>query len=400
LIELRDGVAHVNAPSHAGVRVKQGAGEFVAIGASSVALLSGTHAEISFGDLVLRVANVSAGATTPRADLGGDRSVLAAFGLSFAAVSALVASFAFFMPPLGITDDEGLDRDRMIVMRDYLSAIAERERENQPENSDPGQPSRENGAPAEAAQGAAGKMGKLGAHPDPKKFGVKGDAPVVQLSRHEQLEQAAVFGTIGLLNSMNASNTPSNPFGDMQSGHDSVDAIGNMFGDSIGEAAGIGGLSFSGLAEGGGGKGVGVGMNGIGTCAGMNCGPGGGFGGDHGRLKPDHVSRVPRVRPDGTSIVSGHLPPEVIQRIVRQNFGRFRMCFENGLTRNPNLTGRVTARFVIGRDGAVSNVQNGGSDLPDSTAVSCVLQAYYGLSFPSPENGIVTVSYPLMFSAG
>ncbi len=106
------------------------------------------------------------------------------------------------------------------------------------------------------------------------------------------------------------------------------------------------------------------------------------------------------MRPDGGTTVSGHLPAEVVQRIVRQNFGRFRMCYEQGLTRNPNLQGRVGVRFVIGRDGAVSNVSNAGSDMPDSGVVSCVVGAYYGLSFPAPENGIVTVSYPIMFTPG
>jgi hypothetical protein len=32
--------------------------------------------------------------------------------------------------------------------------------------------------------------------------------------------------------------------------------------------------------------------------------------------------------------------------------------------------------------------------------VSCVISAYYGLSFPQPEGGIVTVVYPIMFSPG
>jgi len=56
--------------------------------------------------------------------------------------------------------------------------------------------------------------------------------------------------------------------------------------------------------------------------------------------------------------------------------------------------------FVIGRDGSVSNVGNGGSDLPDSGVVSCVLSAFYGLSFPQPEGGIVTVVYPIMLEPG
>jgi hypothetical protein len=99
-------------------------------------------------------------------------------------------------------------------------------------------------------------------------------------------------------------------------------------------------------------------------------------------------------------MVSGRLPPEVIHRIIRQNFGRFRLCYEQGLRNNPNLQGRVSVRFVIGRDGAISNVANGGSDMPDGAVVSCIVRAFGGLSFPQPEAGIVTVVYPIMFAPG
>jgi hypothetical protein len=96
--------------------------------------------------------------------------------------------------------------------------------------------------------------------------------------------------------------------------------------------------------------------------------------------------------------VSGRLPPEVIQRIVRQSFDRLRLCYENGLRNAPKLMGRVVVRFVIGRDGAVTDAVDDGSDLPSSGVVACVTRAFYGLSFPQPEGGIVTVRYPIFFS--
>jgi hypothetical protein len=105
------------------------------------------------------------------------------------------------------------------------------------------------------------------------------------------------------------------------------------------------------------------------------------------------------VRP-GAAAVNGRLPPEVIQRIVRQSHGRFRLCYENGLGRNPALEGRIVVRFVIERDGSVSNVKTAGSDLPDPQVVACVARVFEGMSFPQPEGGIVTVSYPLVFSPG
>lgn len=102
----------------------------------------------------------------------------------------------------------------------------------------------------------------------------------------------------------------------------------------------------------------------------------------------------------GATTVSGRLPPRVIQHIVRSNFEKLRTCYEAGLGRNSELTGRVTARFVIDRTGKVSNVADGGSDIPDPEVKSCVLKAMYTLEFPPPANGIVTVVYPIVFAPG
>ncbi len=108
--------------------------------------------------------------------------------------------------------------------------------------------------------------------------------------------------------------------------------------------------------------------------------------------------KPPRIRVGALS-VSGRLPPEVIQRIVRQNFGQFRLCYENGLRTNPKLEGRVTVRFVITKEGTVSNVSGGGA-LPDHGVILCVAQSFYDLTFPKPEGGIVTVGYPILFAPG
>lgn len=96
----------------------------------------------------------------------------------------------------------------------------------------------------------------------------------------------------------------------------------------------------------------------------------------------------------------GRLPPEVIQRIVRQNFGRFRLCYETGLRKDPNLTGRISIKFVIDRAGAVDpkSLGNAGSDLPDADVIGCVQRGFGNLSFPQPEGGVVTVVFPIIFN--
>ena len=87
----------------------------------------------------------------------------------------------------------------------------------------------------------------------------------------------------------------------------------------------------------------------------------------------------------GATSVSGRLPPEVIQRIVRQNFGRLRACYEAGLAKDPDLKGRVSVRFVIGKDGAVASVADAGSDLPAAGVKKCILSAFSRLAFPHPR---------------
>jgi outer membrane biosynthesis protein TonB len=73
--------------------------------------------------------------------------------------------------------------------------------------------------------------------------------------------------------------------------------------------------------------------------------------------------------------VSQRLPPEVIQSVVRESYGRFYQCYRQGVMRNPKLKGRVSVRFVIGRDGSVATVMNAGSDLPDDSVVECIIKA-------------------------
>jgi tetratricopeptide (TPR) repeat protein len=163
----------------------------------------------------------------------------------------------------------------------------------------------------------------------------------------------------------------------------------NLWGDEIGDAFGFGGLGLSGIGEGGGGRGDGIGLGNV-----------GGIGHGTGRLAGTHRARPPRLRA-GALEVSGALPPEVIQRIVRQNFGRFRLCYENALRDTPELAGRLTVRFVIQADGSVKPSTLASRDWSPAGARAsledCVVRSFVTLSFPQPERGSVTVLYPIAF---
>ncbi len=403
LAELAGGRARLSVPRGGELALRSGSAEPSAVSdalaGDAVTLAPGSVADVRVGALTFRVAAVLAGQGVPRA-IGADAQGLgASFLVSLAAVGTFLGAMAYYTPALGASIGDELNPDQLALMQQYLTTQAERElREKE---ADAGQSASEKGGErGEAARGEPGAMGRPNQPVTKRRVAIAGTGER-QLSRQAELAEAQNIGMIGLLNSMNAFAGPTALWGaDVPNGPDSTTAWGNLFGEEIGESGGSGGLTLSGPGQGGGGRGDWIGMGGIGTC-GTNCGLGtgeGGFGRGVALGKGGHVAKSPRVRPQGETVVGGHLPPEVIQRVVRQNFGRFRQCYEGALRSNPNLTGRVTARFVIDRDGSVSTAANGGSDLPDSAAVQCVVSAFYGLSFPAPQEGVVRVTYPILFT--
>ena len=216
----------------------------------------------------------------------------------------------------------------------------------------------DSGAAPKAAASAA--QNEASAAPKGDTWNREGEPSAAE--KRGDLKNAAEFGMIGLLSDGNG-----------QQPDRALEAYGE---DS--ERWGIGTI---GTGEGGGGRGTGQ-----------------GFGTGSGRLGASHHAAEFQIRMGATK-VEGRLPPEVVQRIVRQNFGRFRLCYEAGLRSNPSLQGRVSVRFIIQRDGGVTGV-NGGGDLPDAAVVRCVAAAFNGLSFPQPEGGLVTVEYPIAFTPG
>jgi len=113
---------------------------------------------------------------------------------------------------------------------------------------------------------------------------------------------------------------------------------------------------------------------------------------------------APRIRLGVVEATRG-IPLEVIRRILRQSYGRFRLCYEQGLARRPKLEGNVEVGFVVERDGRTSRSRDGGSTLPDAAVVRCIVSAVGGLSFPrlegdwaAPEGGTMRVLVQLRLS--
>jgi hypothetical protein len=360
-------------------------------GAHEIDLGAGAKVKIDLNGIVLQIADVNAGrAFAGRAPV--DTRSLSYQGLSMALHLGMLAAAALLMPPLGTDEGSSITADQKYYMQQMIQATAESEPDKlidlaAKDLSD---------APAELAKGPAGPL-----NPNPGASGGRLPSTANQPDRsgppmdaHAVLEDAKRFGMVELLNA-SMRHTPGAapaPWGNLAVNDPSRSVLDTLWGD---EPGGPGGLDLTTIGESGG-PGGGVKGGPIGTVNGGSGDP----NGIPGRRFPPggHDSRAPGFTPNPLPNSEGSLPPELIQRTVRQNFGRFRMCYQDGLRTNPSLAGRVSVRFVIGRDGSVSSVGNGGSDLPDSSVVACVVRAFYGVSFPPPNNGIVRVTYPIVFS--
>ncbi len=351
--------------------------------------IEGTRDE---GSLLLPAATVALGFFSA--------SLLGSFAVHFGLLGA-----ATFGHNMSDAENEAFNREQLLRIQHILTANAEIEREKEITQ---GQSSSESpsGTDGTSAKGASGKMGLISAPARDTRYAVEGrhDNPNPQL-RAQELREAGEFGMLGMLASYRPAGGPAADWAKPDAeGRDDRSAVGNMFGQTIGDAQGIGGLDLTGTGEGGNGRGEGIGVGNIGGLGNGpghgGHGPGGdGIGGSRGFLAAGHTPKANWPHEGPPVARGGHLPAEIIQRTVRLNFGRFRSCYESGLRTNPGLRGRVTTRFVIDRTGAVSLTSDGGSDIGDASVVSCVVRAFGSLSFSAPEGGSVTVSYPLVFSA-
>ncbi len=233
------------------------------------------------------------------------------------------------------------------------------------------------------AKGEEGSMGKHASAAAPAPSGAVDMAD----KRMEALKDAQEFGMIGILGAGGGGADPAPKVDSAQPRAASPPAATTTPANEKNVATWADGITDE--VKGNGIGGGGTGLAGIGS--------GAGFGNGSGRLGGAHATASASVR-QGAPTVDGRLPPEVVSRIVRQSFGRFRLCYEAGLRTNPRLMGAVKTRFTIGRDGNVATAQDGGSTLPDASTVACVVRSFSKLSFPPPEGGLATVTYPIVFS--
>ena len=100
------------------------------------------------------------------------------------------------------------------------------------------------------------------------------------------------------------------------------------------------------------------------------------------------------------AMVEGGLGKEQIRTVVRGHINEIRDCYNEGLSKNPELGGRVVASFKIEADGKVSESSSKETSVDDELT-ACVVDAVKTWEFPESSEGKSTVvTYPFVLSPG
>ena len=97
----------------------------------------------------------------------------------------------------------------------------------------------------------------------------------------------------------------------------------------------------------------------------------------------------------------GSLDKSIIDAKVREVLPDVKTCYNDGLVTQPDLTGRVVIKMVIGKDGMVSSAESDPEQttLDSTKVIDCVSGKIAQLEFPPPKGGgIVIVVYPFAFA--
>ena len=248
-----------------------------------------------------------------------------------------------------------------------------------------------------------GQAGSRDARRTNRRRGTKKLPSVAELTRAKNAVKERNQNQLGILSHLSHDGLFSSSLKQqLASGPDPENLIGALRGDKIGANYGNGGLGVVGVGRGGGGDAtLNIGMDWREHFSGARSSGRGGIDSGMGpgtRLRSRSNRSEVRVRMG--AVVKGSIPKGVIRRIVRGHKQQIRFCYEQGLRRRPDLSGRVAVRFVISGRGVVINSTVLDTSLGDPGVEKCITDAVRRFVFPKPEDGgVVLVTYPFSLTA-
>ncbi|MBN2498841.1 MAG: AgmX/PglI C-terminal domain-containing protein [Deltaproteobacteria bacterium] len=247
------------------------------------------------------------------------------------------------------------------------------------------------GKKADSAPRYKGQEGKMGMRGKPD----TGRRSAVRAIKRDDKE---IVGNRGLLAVLGAGGPQglSTVMGGTGLGGELEGAIGGMFGSQIGDSGGFGGLGLKGTGTGGGGVGNTIGVGRLGTSGRGGGRYGYGTGVSKIRRRGERNVNIAVGRP----IIMGSLSMEIIRRVIHSHRDQIKYCYSQELTRNPNLSGKVSIKFTISPKGYVQSAKVSSSSLNNATVERCITGKIRTWKFPEPKGGgIVIVNYPFILKS-
>lgn len=119
-------------------------------------------------------------------------------------------------------------------------------------------------------------------------------------------------------------------------------------------------------------------------------------GGDRGKEMSIRIRRGKLGGQTGT----GKINKAAVESVFRRRMSAIRVCYEKALKLNPDVQGKVTIRFTIGRAGTITDIRVTKNSTGDSGIATCITQKVRRWRFSPPDEGEVTFSYPFLLQRG
>jgi hypothetical protein len=215
-------------------------------------------------------------------------------------------------------------------------------------------------------------------------------AAAARAAAERQARMAEQVQNLGVLK-MLTSKGPGGALSDLLKEGGSENDADKVFREVGGVGPATGDSSLSGARGGGTGQ-----SHGIGSL--VATGPSGGIGtGDKSEKQVKAI--VKESAPQ--DLDSSDLDPAAVAAKIRQYRGALVACYEAALKRNPNLSGKITLRFTIGKIGKVTRVDIEVDTMHDDEVNQCISDRAINWRFPPPQSGSdgVQFAYPFIFQA-
>jgi TonB family protein len=119
--------------------------------------------------------------------------------------------------------------------------------------------------------------------------------------------------------------------------------------------------------------------------------------------EPSHLSSLfgPDTALAPGSKVEGDLTQEIIRRIIRRHINEVKWCYEQELSHQPALAGKIDVQFTVAASGQVSMAAVQRSTIGNARVESCTVEAVRRWQFPKPlSGGVVIITYPFVLTPG